>query len=616
MIRSINPTTGAVIADYPLHGPTEIEAALAGAAAAQAEWRRVPIVERMALLRTMARELRAGKEHFARLITEEMGKPVTEAAGEIEKCAVTCDFYAEAAPGFLADETIASNATDSGVVFDPLGVVLAVMPWNYPFWQVFRFAAPALAAGNGIILKHASNVPGCAGEIEALVRRAGCPEGLVRNLYIRGGDVGALIADDRIAAVTLTGSTEVGAIVASQAGAALKKQVLELGGSDAFIVLADADLEAAAATAVRARFINVGQSCVNAKRFIIEESVADRFAELFRQGIAALKIGDPMDPETQIGPMARANLRDDLHDQVRRSVAGGAEVVMGGEPLDGAGCYYAPTLLDRVEPGHVAFREELFGPVASIIRARDADHAIALANDSEFGLGAALWTADLGRARALSREIEAGAVFINGMVASDARLPFGGIKKSGYGRELGSYGIREFTNIKTSWISTRLGLGQDERAHKLRMTLSREAEVLASRTVYVPEHVAPSLQEAELTEPLHRLLEDRFGQVPVTAEETMRMIHADQLRATTLRIAPETPLILLERLVFVETGEPVEYARTYYRAEYYRFEHKLVRPEGGDKSEAALNGRRHRVGDPLAGQGPDPDLSEAARKLA
>ncbi|ROT99047.1 NAD-dependent succinate-semialdehyde dehydrogenase [Histidinibacterium lentulum] len=452
MIRSMNPATGTVIAEYALHGPEEIEAALAGAAAAQADWARVPIGDRMALLRAVAAELRAGRDRFARLITEEMGKPVAEAAGEIEKCAVTCDFYAEAAPRFLADESIGSNATESGVVFDPLGVVLAVMPWNYPFWQVFRFAAPALAAGNGIILKHASNVPGCAAEIEALVARAGARAGLLRNLYIRGGDVGALIADDRIAAVTLTGSTEVGAIVASQAGAALKKQVLELGGSDAFIVLADADLEAAAETAVRARFINVGQSCVNAKRFIVEESVADRFAALFREGIAALRIGDPMDPDTQIGPMARANLRDDLHDQVRRSIEGGARAVTGAAPLEGPGCYYAPTLLDGVEPGHVAFREELFGPVASIIRARDAEHAVALANDSDFGLGCAIWTADIGRARALARRIEAGAVFINGMVASDPRLPFGGIKKSGYGRELGSYGIREFTNIKTIWI--------------------------------------------------------------------------------------------------------------------------------------------------------------------
>lgn len=452
MIQSINPATGAVIADYQLHSPDQVDTALTAAAQAQAEWREVPISERVKLLTAMARELRVSISQTARMITEEMGKPITEAAAEIEKCAVTCDFYAESAPHFLADETIESNATHSGVVFDPLGVVLAVMPWNYPFWQFFRFAAPALAAGNGAILKHASNVPGCATEIEALMVRAGCPAGLISNLLINSRDVAAIIADDRIAAVTLTGSTEVGQIVASQAGSALKKQVLELGGSDPFIVLADADLEAAAETAVKARFINVGQSCVNAKRFIVEESIADRFVELFKQGMARLKTGDPMDPETQIGPMARENLRAELHDQVERSVASGAELILGGTEIEGGGCFYAPTLLDKVTPDHVAFREELFGPVASIIRARDADHAVALANDCEFGLGAAVWTSDLERARKMSRAIDAGAVFINGMVASDPRLPFGGIKKSGYGRELGSFGIREFTNIKTIWI--------------------------------------------------------------------------------------------------------------------------------------------------------------------
>jgi succinate-semialdehyde dehydrogenase/glutarate-semialdehyde dehydrogenase len=316
MIQSINPATGAVIANYEPHSPKDVDAALAVAVEAQGRWRKVPVGERVKLLTSVARELRAGKDRFARLITEEMGKPITEAAAEIEKCAVTCDFYVAAAPRFLADETIESNATHSGVVFDPLGVVLAIMPWNFPFWQFFRFAAPALAAGNGAILKHASNVSGCATEIEALMVRAGCPQGLMRSLLIGSGDVAAIIADDRIAAVTLTGSTQVGQIVASQAGAALKKQVLELGGSDAFIVLADADLEAAAATAVKSRFINVGQSCVNAKRFIVEESVADRFAELFKEGISRLKIGDPMDPQTQIGPMARADRRDELHDQV------------------------------------------------------------------------------------------------------------------------------------------------------------------------------------------------------------------------------------------------------------------------------------------------------------
>lgn len=452
MIRSINPATGAVLAEYDLHSPEEVNAALDSAVEAQRAWRKVPIETRVGRLVAMAQELRAGKDRFARLITEEMGKPVTEAAGEIEKCAVTCEFYAEAAPRFLADETIASNASHSGVVFDPLGVVLAIMPWNYPFWQFFRFAAPALAAGNGTILKHASNVPGCAEEIEALMARAGFSDGLVQNLRVSVPEVAGLIADDRVAAVTLTGSTEVGQTVAAQAGAALKKQVLELGGSDPFIVLADADLEAAAETAVKARFVNVGQSCVNAKRFIVEQSVVQEFTDLFAQGIARLKVGDPLLTETQIGPMARANLRDELHDQVERSVAAGAEVIMGGKPIDGPGCFYAPTLLGGVAPGQAAFSEELFGPVASVISAADAEDAVALANASEFGLGAAIWTRDVDRARRMARAIEAGAVFINGMVASDARLPFGGIKKSGYGRELGSFGIREFTNIKTVWI--------------------------------------------------------------------------------------------------------------------------------------------------------------------
>lgn len=451
MMQSINPSTGELIAEFDIHTDADVDAALAGASRAQRAWRRVPVVERMTLLTAMARELRADKERFARLITEEIGKPITESLGEIEKCAVTCDYYAANAPRFLADEEIASNATHSAVVFDPLGVVLAIMPWNYPFWQFFRFAAPALAAGNGAVLKHAGNVPRSALAIEEVMTKAGCPEGLMRSLLVEASRVKGLIDDDRIAAVTLTGSTQVGQIVASQAGHALKKQVLELGGSDPFIVLPDADIATAAATAVKARFINVGQSCVNAKRFVVHEDIADAFTEAFVAGIKALRIGDPMDPATQIGPMARANLRAELHGQVTRSIKDGATLAIGGEPMDGPGCYYMPTLLDRVTPDHTSFKEELFGPVASVIRCASADEAVTLANDTEFGLGAAVWTADLDLARRMSREIDAGAVFINGMVASDARLPFGGIKKSGYGRELGSYGIREFTNIKTVW---------------------------------------------------------------------------------------------------------------------------------------------------------------------
>ncbi|WP_085026376.1 NAD-dependent succinate-semialdehyde dehydrogenase [Ensifer aridi] len=452
MIKSINPADGTPIASYDLHDDGYVERSLAAAAAAQKQWGKKPVEERVGLLVGMAKALRAGKARYAEMITREMGKPIAEAEAEIEKCAYNCDFYAEHAPKFLADEAVPSNATESVVAFDPLGVVLAIMPWNYPFWQFFRFAAPAFAAGNGAILKHANNVPACALAIEDIMREAGCPEGLFATLLIEPSKVAAIIEDDRIAAVTLTGSTEVGAIVAGQSGKALKKQVLELGGSDPFIVLADADIEEAAKVAVKARYINVGQSCVNAKRFIVEDSVADRFVELFCAGAAALRVGDPMERDTHIGPMARRNLLDTLHDQVERTVASGATLRAGGRPLDRQGFYYPPTVLDHVTPEMAAFREETFGPVAAVIRARDAEHAIALANDTEFGLGSALWTGDVERGRRLAREIEAGAVFINGMTASDPRYPFGGIKRSGYGRELGVYGIREFVNIKTIWI--------------------------------------------------------------------------------------------------------------------------------------------------------------------
>ena len=452
MIQSINPATGETIASFELHSATEVDAALSAAVAAQAAWREVPITERVELLRRTAKVMRANAGRYARLITKEMGKPLAEALAEIEKCALNCDFYAEQAPIFLADETVASNAQESLIVYDPLGVVLAIMPWNYPFWQFFRFIAPALAAGNGSILKHANNVPECALACEEILREAGAPEGLVCTLLIDARDVAAIIADERIAAVTLTGSTEVGAIVASQAGKALKKQVLELGGSDPFIVLADADIEEAAKFAVKSRYINIGQSCVNAKRFIVEESIAERFVAAFLAGVAELKVGDPLEEGVNIGPMARANLRDALHDQVLRSVAAGATLKAGGSFVDRPGFYYAPTVLDHVTPQAAAFSEETFGPVAAIIRVKDADEAIRLANQSEFGLGATLWTNDIANARKLVRRIEAGAVFINGMVASDPRLPFGGIKHSGYGRELGYHGIREFTNVKTLWI--------------------------------------------------------------------------------------------------------------------------------------------------------------------
>ncbi len=452
MIISINPATGQEIGQFKAHGAADVEAALAAAAASQAEWARRPVSARVPLLTRMAAVLRLGKARYARLITAEMGKPLADAEAEVEKCAFACDFYAAHAPLFLADQEVASNASRSAVVFDPLGVVLAVMPWNYPLWQVFRFAAPALAAGNGIILKHAANVPQCALAIEAILRDAGCPPGLFHALLVDPEHVATMIADPRIAAVTLTGSTEVGAIVAAQAGRALKKQVLELGGSDPFIVLADADLALAAEVAVKARFTNAGQSCINAKRFIVEESVADQFVEAFAANVARLQVGDPLDPATTIGPMARANLRVALHDQVQRTLAAGATLKLGGGFVDGPGFFYHPTILDHVTPQMAAFTEETFGPVAAVIRAADADQAVALANQTEFGLGASVWTRDVARGQRLARRIQAGAVFVNGMVASDPRLPFGGVKRSGYGRELGEFGIREFVNVKTLWV--------------------------------------------------------------------------------------------------------------------------------------------------------------------
>jgi acyl-CoA reductase-like NAD-dependent aldehyde dehydrogenase len=452
MLQSLNPATGDRIAEYEHHTPAQVDAALTAAVTAQKAWRRLPIAERLPLLSAMARELRAGKERFARAITEEMGKPIQEARAEVEKSAVTLDHYAANAERYLAPEAIASNATESGVIFDPLGVVLAIMPWNYPFWQFFRFAGPALAAGNGAILKHASNVPACALLLEEIVRAAGAPEGLFSTLLVESSAVAGLIADERIAAVTLTGSSEVGAMVAAQAGSHLKKQVLELGGSDPFIVLADADLEEASTVAVRSRFNTTGQSCVNAKRFLVDESVADEFVELLVAKARALVVGDPLDDATDIGPLARGDLREALHDQVQRTVAAGGVLRLGGQSVEGPGFFYPPTVIDHVTPAMAAFTEETFGPVAGVTRVSGAEEAVELANRTEFGLGAALWTADLDEARRLVPLIDAGAVFVNGQVASDPRLPFGGIKKSGYGRELGGYGIREFVNVKTVWI--------------------------------------------------------------------------------------------------------------------------------------------------------------------
>jgi acyl-CoA reductase-like NAD-dependent aldehyde dehydrogenase len=451
-IQSINPATEEILEEFKEFTPDKIDSVLQQAHEAAKAWRETAFGERAARLQAMARILRADTEHWAGLITAEMGKPIVEAEAEIEKCAWNCDFYAENAPRFLADEHAETNARESFVAFEPLGVVLAIMPWNFPFWQVIRFLAPALMAGNGAVLKHASNVPACALAVEEIAERAGFPAGLFSTLLVSGSKVEPIIADPRIAAVTLTGSSEVGEQVASAAGRHLKKQVLELGGSDPFIVLADADLDAAATTAARARNQNSGQSCIAAKRFIVEDSVADAFTRKFTAAVKALNVGDPTERATNVGPLARGDLRETLIRQVEESLSKGAQAVIGGSPLDGKGYFYQPTVLDGVSDTMPAFREETFGPVAAVIRAKDADDAVRLANDTEYGLGASVWTRDLDLGKQLARRIEAGAVFVNGLVASDPRLPFGGVKRSGYGRELGEFGIREFTNIQTIWV--------------------------------------------------------------------------------------------------------------------------------------------------------------------
>lgn len=450
-IVSFNPATDSALTQFEAHDARAIDDRLARAARSQRAWAQRPVSERAPLLLKAASVLRERKADLARLITLEMGKPLAESVGEVEKCAWNLDYYAAQGPAFLADQPMASAASDSRVVFDPLGLVLAVMPWNYPFWQVVRAAAPVLVGGNGLVLKHASNVPQCALALEQVFADAGFPEGLFTTLLVGASAVDRLIEDPRIAAVTFTGSTPVGRAIAATAGRALKKQVLELGGSDPFIVLADADVQAAAAVAVKARFSNTGQSCISAKRFIVEHKVADAFVEAFVDGARQLVMGDPMHAATTLGSMARRSLRDELHAQVQATVAEGARLLIGGQPVEGPGAYYPATILDHVTASMTAAREETFGPAAAVLRVGSVDEAIAVANGTPFGLGASLWTQDLARATSLTRRIDAGAVFVNGMVASDPRLPFGGTKESGYGRELSHLGLQEFTNIKTVW---------------------------------------------------------------------------------------------------------------------------------------------------------------------
>jgi succinate-semialdehyde dehydrogenase/glutarate-semialdehyde dehydrogenase len=451
-IQSINPATGETLKTFEAHTPLQVEEKLRRAVKDFQVLRGTPFSKRAAWMQRASQILEAEKDTFARTMTLEMGKPIGAAVAEAEKCAWVCRYYAENAARFLADEAIETNAARSLIHYEPLGAVLAIMPWNFPFWQVFRFAAPALMAGNAGLLKHASNVPQCALAIEDIFHRAGFPPGAFQTLLIGSQRVATVLDDERIKAVTLTGSGPAGRQVASQAGKRIKKSVLELGGSDPFIVMPSADLERAIATAVTARTINNGQSCIAAKRFIVHADIYDEFARRFVAGMQALRVGDPLKPDTQIGPLATPAIRDDLHTQVQDSLAQGAQLLTGGEPLKGPGNYYPPTVLANIPAGSPAACDELFGPVAALFRAADLNQTIQLANDSAFGLGASAWTRDPQEQQHFIDELQAGSVFINGMVASDPRLPFGGVKESGYGRELSAFGIREFVNIKTVWI--------------------------------------------------------------------------------------------------------------------------------------------------------------------
>lgn len=448
-IATINPATGETVRTFEAYSAARVNESLDRAVAAYRQHRRTSFADRASRMRKAATILEAESRDLGRLMTLEMGKPIKAAVAEAEKCATACRYYADNAERFLADEKVEMEGGRSWIAFQPLGAVLAIMPWNFPFWQVFRFAAPALMAGNVGLLKHASNVPQCALAIEDVFRRAGFTEGAFQTLLIGSELVDGIIADNRVVAVTLTGSEGAGRSVASAAGKNLKKSVMELGGSDPFVVMPSADLDAAVSTAVTARMINNGQSCIAAKRFIVHDKIYDAFLKRFVAAVAAVKVGDPMDEATELGPQATAAIRDQLDQQVQASVAAGAKVATGGKKLDRAGYYYAPTVLTDIPANAPAASEELFGPVASVFRAKDLTDAIRIANGISFGLGASVWTRDDAERNQFVAEIESGLLFINGMVVSDSRLPFGGVKNSGFGRELGEFGIREFVNIKS-----------------------------------------------------------------------------------------------------------------------------------------------------------------------
>ncbi|HEV8241157.1 MAG TPA: NAD-dependent succinate-semialdehyde dehydrogenase [Thermoanaerobaculia bacterium] len=451
-LDAIDPTTGELIASHEEHDDNEVGRRVKAAAAAQREWARRSFAERAVPVRRAAELLEGRAREYGTLMAREMGKPLADGEGEAKKCAAGCRYYAEHAAAFLGDEEVPTEARKSFVAYQPLGVLLAVMPWNFPFWQVFRAAAPALMAGNAVALKHAANVPGCAMAIEQLWADAGLPAGLFTNLLITSSRVAAVIEMREIAAVTLTGSVGAGKAVAAKAGSLVKKTVLELGGSDAYVVLDDADLDQAVEVCTKSRLINSGQSCIAAKRFVVVEPLREAFERGMVERMRAARMGNPLEPGIEVGPQARVDLRDSLHEQVEKSVAAGARLLLGGEVPPGPGAFYPPTVLADVRPGMPAYDEELFGPVAAILPAKDEADAVRIANDSVFGLGGAVFTRDVARGERVARELAAGCCFVNDFVRSDPRLPFGGVKESGYGRELGSVGMREFVNVKTVWV--------------------------------------------------------------------------------------------------------------------------------------------------------------------
>ena len=451
-IETINPANNQLVKSFDEYSPEKVSQIIEKGQTTYSAWRESSFTERSKLMFKAAEVLRNNKKKYAEIMTLEMGKPIIQAVAEVEKCAWVCDYYAENAESFLSEEFIQTDASDSYVRFDPIGIVLAVMPWNFPFWQVFRFAAPSLMAGNVALLKHASNVPMCALAIEEIFTEAGFPENVFSTLLIGSKQVDAVIKNPLVKAATLTGSEPAGRSIASVSGKELKKTVMELGGSDPFIILSDADIDEAVSVGVTARILNNGQSCIAAKRFILVEDIADEYESKYVKRMEELVVGDPMEEETELGPIAREDLLEELDWQVKETIKQGGRILTGGNRVNREGAFYQPTVLSNVKKGMLAYSEELFGPVAIMIRAKDENAAIEIANDTPFGLGASIWTKDIDKGKKLAKQIDSGVVFINGLVKSDPRLPFGGVKSSGYGRELSHYGIKEFVNIKTVWI--------------------------------------------------------------------------------------------------------------------------------------------------------------------